>query len=55
VFILVHFVFICVTFSGFGIMHQEKSGNPGQPIIATNCRQSAVQYFVNGGAKHGHV
>jgi hypothetical protein len=25
---LVHFVFIRYTFSGFGIMHQEKSGNP---------------------------
>jgi hypothetical protein len=26
---LVHFVFIWDIFSGFGIMHQEKSGNPG--------------------------
>jgi hypothetical protein len=25
---LVHFVFIWCTFSGFGIMYQEKSGNP---------------------------
>jgi hypothetical protein len=25
---LVHFVFIWYIFSGFGIMHQEKSGNP---------------------------
>jgi hypothetical protein len=25
----VHFVFIWYTFSGFGIMYQEKSGNPG--------------------------
>jgi hypothetical protein len=25
---LVHFVFIWNIFSGFGIMHQEKSGNP---------------------------
>jgi hypothetical protein len=24
-----HFVFIWYIFSGFGIMHQEKSGNPG--------------------------
>jgi hypothetical protein len=27
---LVHFVFICYILSGFGIMYQEKSGNPGQ-------------------------
>jgi hypothetical protein len=26
---LVHFVFIWYTFSGLGIMYQEKSGNPG--------------------------
>jgi hypothetical protein len=26
---LVHFVFIWYIFSGFGIMYQEKSGNPG--------------------------
>jgi hypothetical protein len=26
---LVHFVFILVHISGFGIVHQEKSGNPG--------------------------
>jgi hypothetical protein len=26
---LVHFVLILVYFSGFGTMHQEKSGNPG--------------------------
>jgi hypothetical protein len=26
---LVHFVFILVHFSSLGIMHQEKSGNPG--------------------------
>jgi hypothetical protein len=25
---LVHFVLICYIFSSFGIMHQEKSGNP---------------------------
>jgi hypothetical protein len=25
---LVHFLFIGYSFSGFGIMHQEKSGNP---------------------------
>jgi hypothetical protein len=27
---LVHWVFIWCTFSGFGIMYQEKSGNPGR-------------------------
>jgi hypothetical protein len=27
--LLVHFVFFWYIFSGFGIMHQEKSGNPG--------------------------
>jgi hypothetical protein len=27
---LVHFVFLWHSFSGFGIMHQEKSGNPGR-------------------------
>jgi hypothetical protein len=26
---LVHFAFIWYNFSGFGTMHQEKSGNPG--------------------------
>jgi hypothetical protein len=26
---LVHYVFIWYTFSNFGIMYQEKSGNPG--------------------------
>jgi hypothetical protein len=29
---LVHFVFIWSIFSGFGIMYQEKSGNPGSDI-----------------------
>jgi hypothetical protein len=24
----VHFMFICYIFSSFGVMHQEKSGNP---------------------------
>jgi hypothetical protein len=27
-FYLVHFLFVWYTFSGFGIMYQEKSGNP---------------------------
>jgi hypothetical protein len=30
---LVHFVFIWHIFSSLGIMHQEKSGNPGPNII----------------------
>jgi hypothetical protein len=29
----VHFVFIGYIFSSFGIMHQEKSGNPGREYI----------------------
>jgi hypothetical protein len=36
---LVHFVFIWCIFSGFGIMYQEKSGNPGQ---AAACFKMAV-------------
>jgi hypothetical protein len=28
---MVHFMFIWNIFSGFGIMYQEKSGNPGTP------------------------
>jgi hypothetical protein len=27
--LLVHFMYILNIFSGFGMMHQEKSGNPG--------------------------
>jgi hypothetical protein len=30
---LVHFVFIWYIFSGFGIMYQEKYGNPGQSMF----------------------
>jgi hypothetical protein len=30
---LVHFLFIVYIFSGFGIMHQEKSGNPGVDAV----------------------
>jgi hypothetical protein len=30
---LVHFVFIWYIFSGFGIMYQEKSGNPGPETL----------------------
>jgi hypothetical protein len=37
---LVHCVFIWYTFSGFGSMYQEKSGNPGQI-----CRQSAAYVY----------
>jgi hypothetical protein len=32
---LLHFVFIWYIFSGFGIMYQEKSGNPG--LETTQC------------------
>jgi hypothetical protein len=28
-----HFVFIWYIFSGFGMLYQEKSGNPGMPSI----------------------
>jgi hypothetical protein len=38
---LVHFLFIGYSFSGFGIMHQEKSGNPGSPIL----HNSTKKYF----------
>jgi hypothetical protein len=31
---LVHFVYIWYIFSSFGIMYQEKSGNPGRPICS---------------------
>jgi hypothetical protein len=37
--ILIHFVFIGHIFSGFGIMHQEKSGNPGYIIYVGSCGQ----------------
>jgi hypothetical protein len=30
---LVHFVFVWNIFSRFGIMHQEKSGNPGPELV----------------------
>jgi hypothetical protein len=29
---MVHVVLICYIFSGFGIMHPEKSGNPGHDM-----------------------
>jgi hypothetical protein len=35
---LVHFVFIWYIFSGFGIMYQEKSGNPGSRDIFFSCQ-----------------
>jgi hypothetical protein len=34
---LVHFVFIWYIFSGFGIMYQEKSGNPGEDALLASC------------------
>jgi hypothetical protein len=36
---LVHFVFIWYIFSSFGIMHQEKAGNPvgNMPILTVCC------------------
>jgi hypothetical protein len=30
---LLHFVFICYIFYGIGIIHQEKSGNPGWCLL----------------------
>jgi hypothetical protein len=43
----VHFVFILYMFSGFGIMHLEKSGNPGRPWkpICCNCHQIVNNSF----------
>jgi hypothetical protein len=35
---LVQFVFICYIFSSHGIMHQKKSGNPGEdPLFTRSC------------------
>jgi hypothetical protein len=51
---LVHFVFIWYIFSGFGIMHQEKSGNPADAttflrkfephlkLLLVCCRDAAI-------------
>jgi hypothetical protein len=39
---LVHFVFIWCIFSGFGIMYQEKSGNPGWEL------KNAIRIFFYG-------
>jgi hypothetical protein len=52
---LKHFVFIWLIFYGFGIMHQQKSGNPGdkpwsasdshrKPIYATVLRPVSPTY-----------
>jgi hypothetical protein len=40
---LVHFVFIWYIFSGFGIIHQEKSGNPGAGATGVHCSVAAKQ------------
>jgi hypothetical protein len=42
---LVHFAFIWYIYSGFGIMHQEKSGNPGPEAGFTKvkCLQTSIQ------------
>jgi hypothetical protein len=37
--ILVHFMFIWYIFTGFGIMCQEKSGNPGTYVQITKRKQ----------------
>jgi hypothetical protein len=48
---MVHFVFIWYIFSGFGIMYQEKSGNPGQSTFvlatATLLRFYVCKFFAN--------
>jgi hypothetical protein len=45
---LVHFVLIWFIFSGFGIMHQNKSGNPGQ-ISETigSCHLQRARFFTS--------
>jgi hypothetical protein len=47
---LVHFVFFCYIFSGFGIMYEDKSGNPGGQfcahVIGTSLSGQFVSRFV---------
>jgi hypothetical protein len=38
---LVHFLFIWCIFSGFGVVHREKSGNPGLELHFFSARVSA--------------
>jgi hypothetical protein len=41
---LLHFVLILVHFSGFGIMYQEKSGNPGHPAASSADIEEAIRF-----------
>jgi hypothetical protein len=40
---LVHFVFIWYIFSGLGILHQEKSGNPGVVVITAGAEDRGFE------------